>query len=306
MRAVVMLDAAPGEPVVADVPVPRPAEDELLVKVAGASVNGLDVAAASGRLEAAAGRRRPLALGRDFSGTVVAIGAGVTEFGVGEAVFGALPMPGRGVGSLAEYLTVPVGQGVARIPGGVTPRDAGVLAVAGSAALAAVEAVRPEPGEAVLVVGATGGVGSFAVQYAAQRGARVIATARPGVETQFVRDLAGREGRVVDRSRELTAQVRRLEPGGVAAVLHLAGDASPLPGLLAPGGRLASTLGPTAQGARAVTADPDAATLKRLGEDVAAGRIEVRITRTYSLGEAPTAFTNFAAGTLGKLAVSVA
>jgi NADPH:quinone reductase-like Zn-dependent oxidoreductase len=94
----------------------------------------------------------------------------------------------------------------------------------------------------------------------------------------------------------------------VSAVIHLAGDASQLTPLLAPGGRLASTVGDgPAQhpAAVAVMANPDAALLDRLASDIVAGRLRVPITRTYPLDEVPAAFGDFRAGTLGKLGVAV-
>lgn len=102
------------------------------------------------------------------------------------------------------------------------------------------DAVAPKPGETVLIAGATGGVGALAIQHAAAAGARVIATARPGVATDFVRQLGAAEA--VDYTGDLSGQVRAVAPG-VPAVVHLAGDGAQLAGLLTPDGRLASTIG---------------------------------------------------------------
>jgi len=118
---------------------------------------------------------------------------------------------------------------------------AGALGLAGTAALDAVQAVAPRSGEAVLISGATGGVGAIAIQYAVAAGARVIATAQPGPEADFVRDLGA--DHVVDYTGDLAAQVRAVAPDGVAAAVHLAGDGAQVAGLLADGGRMASTLG---------------------------------------------------------------
>jgi NADPH:quinone reductase-like Zn-dependent oxidoreductase len=158
----------------------------------------------------------------------------------------------------------------------------------------------------VLISGATGGVGAIAIQYAAAAGAKVIATARPGAESEFVRGLGAVD--VVDHTGDVAAQVRAINPDGLDAVLHLAGDVDVLAGLLTEKGRLASTLvgGPDQHPAAvAVRATPTVATLDRLATDVAAGRITVPVSRTYALAEAPAALADFAAGTLGKLAVAV-
>lgn len=104
-----------------------------------------------------------------------------------------------------------------------------------------------------------------------------------------------------------------IQPGGVDAVIHLAGDVAPLAGLLVPGSRFVSTLGvgPDQRGqddvqARPVMANADAATLDRLAAEVAAGRLQVRIQRTYALAEIGQALADFSTGPPGKLAVSIA
>ncbi|MFF9794857.1 hypothetical protein [Streptomyces bacillaris] len=88
-----------------------------------------------------------------------------------------------GTGSLAEYVTVPAGYGIAHVPDGLDNKDAGALGLAGTAAFDSLNALNLAEGETVLISGATGGVGALAVQLATASGARVIATARPGAET---------------------------------------------------------------------------------------------------------------------------
>ncbi|MHB8577283.1 MAG: NADP-dependent oxidoreductase [Dehalococcoidia bacterium] len=190
-------------------------------------------------------------------------------------------------------------------------RFAGALGLAGTAALQAVEAVAPTSGETVLVSGATGGVGAFVVQLAATCGARVIATARPGEETAFVRDLGATD--TVDFTGDVAAQVRALSPQGVDAVLHLAGDAAVLANLLIPGGRFASTLGVAPEQlagrdltATSVNATPAAELLDRLVVEVAAGRLRVPIRRRYRLDEVPRALADFATPHVGKLSIAIA
>ncbi|MER7689801.1 NADP-dependent oxidoreductase [Streptomyces sp. NPDC097610] len=310
MRAVT-LDSVPATPAVGEVELPRPEAGELLVKVAVSSVNGFDAATAAGYLQGAMEHRFPLVVGKDFAGTVEALGEGVEGFALGDAVFGVVMKPFLGTGSLAEYVTVPAGYGVAAIPEGVDVRDAGALGLAGTAARDSVDAVAPQRGETLLVSGATGGVGALAVQIAAARGAKVIATARPGAEADFVTALTDTEVHLVDFTGDLAAQVRTLAPGGVDAVLHLAGDGAQLAGLLRPGGRIASTLGfgPDAvEGldvtAYSVMADANTRTLAVLAAEVASGALRVPVTATYALEQAPEAFAAFGVGALGKLAVT--
>lgn len=310
MRALTMYEI-PGDPVVAELPDPSPAAGELLVRVASSSVNGYDAAVAGGLIPHP-DPEFPFVLGKDFAGTVDAVGERVGRFSVGEAVFGVVTGAFPGTGALAEYVTVAEEFGVSRIPAGVTPTDAGALGLAGTAALDAISAIAPAPGDVVLISGATGGVGAFALQYALAAGADVIATARPGPPTEFVQGLSGDRARIVDHAGDLLAQVRAIAPEGVSAALHFAGNGMELAELVTAGGRMASTLGFGPEqaagrgfGVTAVTASPDIATLTRLAADVASGAIRVPITRTYSLADAREALADFNRGAVGKLAVAL-
>lgn len=314
MRAVT-LDSVPTTPAVTEVDTPRPEAGELLVKVAVSSLNGFDAATAAGYLQGLMEHRFPLVIGKDFAGTVEALGEGVDGFEVGQPVFGVVMKPFLGAGSLAQYVTVSAAYGVAPVPDGLSVQEAGALGLAGTAALDSLNAVAPADGETVLISGATGGVGALAVQLAAARGARVIATARPGAETDFVTGLTGTPIHLVDFTGDLPAQVRALAPEGVDAVLHLAGDGPQLASLLRPGGRLASTLGLTADAVtgtvpggnvtmHSIMADPNSQTLAVLAEQAASGALRVPVTATYPLEQAPEALAAFGAGALGKLAVA--
>jgi NADPH:quinone reductase-like Zn-dependent oxidoreductase len=255
--------------------------------------------------------RFPVVLGKDFAGTVEGLGAGAYRFAVGQPVFGVVMKPFLGDGAFGAYVTVPEGMGIARRPDDLDLASAGVLGLVGTAALQSVDAVQPRDGQTVLISGATGGVGAIAVQLAAARGARVIATARAGDETQFVRSLGAAE--VVDYTGDVLAQVRVLTPGGVDAVLHFAGDGPALADLLVPGGRFASTLGVGADqlGSKLVTATtimavPATEVLERLASDVATGRLRLHISHTYRLEDVPQALADFRGPHLGKLAVAIA
>ena len=250
-------------------------------------------------------------LGKDFAGTVEAVGDGVSDFAVGDRVFGVVsdpsPLHSR---SFAEYLTVPAGPNLTRLPEGIDFASAGVLGLAGSAAIQAVDAIAPTSGETILVSGATGGVGAYAVQLAAARGATVIATATPGSDVDFVRGLGA--SHTVDYTGDVLAQIRALKPEGIDAALHFAGDSAALGEVLVSGGRLASTLImspdqmplPDAK-VSSVFASSDAATLDRLAAEVAAGRLKTPIQQTFPLVQAGEALAAFSAGTQGKIAISL-
>jgi NADPH:quinone reductase-like Zn-dependent oxidoreductase len=310
MRAVT-LESVPSAPAVTEVDTPRPEAGELLVKVAAASLNGIDLATAAGYTQAFMDHRFPLVLGQDFAGTVEELGEGVEGFAAGDAVFGVVLKPYLGAGSLAQYVTVAAGHGVARIPAGVKSGDAGALGVAGATALVSLDALALSEGETLLVSGASGGVGSLAVQLAAARGAKVIATARPGAQTDFVTGLTAGEVHVVDFTGDLEEQVRAIAPEGVDAVLHLAGDGAQLAALLRPGGQLASATGLSQDDVKGqdvtvhtIMSNPDAQVLTSLAEQVASGALRVPVTATYPLEQAMEAFAAFGAGTPGKIAVS--
>lgn len=305
MRAIVLTEQG-ANPTLTELPTPSPAAGEVQVRVLASSVNGFDQAVAAGYLAGMMEHRYPVVLGKDFAGAVEAVGEGVTRFAVGDAVFGVVTKPFLGDGGFGEYVVVGEEIGIAKVPGGLDAAAAGALGLAGTAAVNALAAVDPQPGETVLISGATGGVGAIAVQYAAASGARVIATAQPGTETDFVRGLGATD--VVDHTSDLAGQVRAISPAGVDVVLHLAGDGAALAGLLTEKGRLASTLGLGADqhpAATAVMATPTETTLDRLAADAAAGRITVPVSRTYSLSEVPAAFADFATGTVGKISVTI-
>jgi NADPH:quinone reductase-like Zn-dependent oxidoreductase len=156
-----------------DLPRPVPGDDELLVRVHAAAINPLESHYMRGkpyvmRLSSGMGRPGNPRLGVDFSGTVEAVGRNVTDFGPGDQVFGARN------GALAEYVTVREDRFVALKPANVTFEEAAGVPVAGITALQALrDQGRIEPGQRVLVNGASGGVGTFAVQLGKSFGAHV-------------------------------------------------------------------------------------------------------------------------------------
>jgi NADPH2:quinone reductase len=292
-----------------DVPVPEPAEGEILVRVEASSINGFDLSVAKGVLKGMMEHRFPVVLGKDFAGTVQAIGPGVDDFNIGDRVFGVIMKPELGDGCFGELVATPAAF-AAKVPQGVDTATAGVLGLAGTAAHDAVEAVGVQPGDTVLVSGATGGVGVIAVQLLKARGVHVVATASTDEEVAFVQDHGADD--VVDYRGDLAAAVHDKHPDGVDAVLHFAGDGAQLAALVAPNGRLASTVGLRADqldrddiSVITIMANPVTATLAQLADAVTTGSIRVPVARTYRLDEVPQALTEFAAGKLGKVAVRI-
>ena len=252
----------------------------------------------------------PVVLGRDFAGTVTAVGDGVENMQVGDRVAGVIPGVDLGprTGAFADQVAV-TATAVTPLPAGVDFEDAAVIGLAGIAAHDALEALDVEPGDIVLISGATGGVGSIALQLARTAGATVIATARPGQEDDYVRSLGATH--TVDYTGDVATAVREHAPNGVDKALHAAGDAATIGQVIRPGGTLATTLGATAEqlGRDDVTlagimATATADKLAKLLTHVAAGTLRVNVEARVPLDRAHEALTLFADGTLGKVLIT--
>lgn len=309
MRAVVLPEFG-SAPEVRDLDVPTPEAGELLVKVHAASVNGFDLAVANGYVKDMMEHRFPVVLGKDFAGTVTAVGTDVENFAVGDRVFGVVTKAYLGDGSFGEYVTVPSSVGVAKLPEGIDFTTAAALGLAGIAAVDGFDAAQVAPGQVVLVAGATGGVGNQVVQLAAKAGAHVIATAHTEEERAQVTGLGVAE--VVDYTGDVAAQVLADHADGVDVIVHLAGDPAALVAALSTDGRFVSTLlsSPDQLDAGTATvvpvmANPATATLDRLAEYNATGHTTVTVQRVYDLDSAADAFAAFGQGTLGKLVIAV-
>lgn len=162
-------------PALVDLEEPAVAEGQVLIKVAGAALNPLDLKIMAGYMQDFFPVHFPYTLGTDVSGTIVQTGAGAGSWAVGDKVAARLdPSAGGGV---AEYAVVPVEQLVAAPSSVPLPTVAGAVTAAATAWQALTEVARVQAGQRVLVHAAAGGVGSFAVQLAARLGAHVIATA---------------------------------------------------------------------------------------------------------------------------------
>ena len=236
------------------------------------------------------------------------VGNNVSRYAVGDEVFGfvlhAIPMVRDG--SWAELIVVPQGVSIAPVPDGVDLATAGIAPVAGIAAMLAIDALDPSEGDSVLIVGATGGVGSVAVQLAARAGATVVAPALPEDE-EYLRDLGVSE--VVPRDGDLAAAAHERHPDGFDAVLDLVNYAPDVPAsLVKDGGRVASPTGAAGEGPgrTMVMSAPTPENLERLGGLLADGTLRVPVQETYELPQAPDALIALATThTLGKLAIRV-
>ena len=280
-----------------DLPEPRPTSNELLVRMHASSVNPVDAAIAAGVLKEMAEHDFPVTLGRDFAGVVERVGDGVSRYHAGDEVFGFLPATNPSVhdGSWTELIAVPEDDFVAARPRNVDMASAGAAPLAAITALAARDALAPTRDESVLVIGATGGVGSFFVQLAAAAGAQVIAPAL-AEDDDYLRELGVSE--ILDRDAELA--------GGADAILDLVSYA-PRDALLNEGGRLASPLGAAGEGPQRLNlvAQPTPANLQRVAELLDSGALRVHIQRSYELAQAAEALEALSGHKRGKLGLAI-
>lgn len=284
-------------------PRPRAGPDEVVVSIAAINVNPTDISTRSGAV-----RRRvpdlkpPFVPGWDIAGTVSEVGDGVTRYAVGDPVVGMIPFMriGGRVGAYAEAAAVD--------PDWLAPRPDGLDEIVGATvplntltARQALDLIAAPPGSTLLVTGASGAVGGYATQLAAQEGVRVLATASGGDE-DWVASLGAAE--VIPRGTELAS----LHP--VDAVL----DAVPVGPEAAAAARDGATVVFTrvleVAGERGLTvhtplvhSDPDA--LAELTRKVASGELRTRIDRVLDLADAAEAHRlNEQGGLRGKVVLT--
>ena len=300
-----------------DVEDPVPGERDLLIRVRAASLNRSDWEGLIGKpLYARTGglfRPRTKILGTDVAGRVEAVGSEVEEFRPGDEVFGDVMY--HGGSAFAEYVKIPDTAPIARKPEGVTFAEASTLPQAAVIALQGVSG-RVEPGGRVLVNGAGGGAGAFAVQLAKTAGAEVT-----GVDNSFKQDFIRSVGadHVIDYTKEdytktgqydlildlvcersMFAIRRAIAPGGrylvVGGSVRSLLSALILGRLLSTGGRRLGVL----------MVRPNADDTRRAAELVDAGELRTTVERTYPLEGLPEALRHLGDGrALGKLVVEI-
>ncbi len=322
MKAIVYCDyGSPDVLRLGDVEKPVPADGQVLVKVRAAAVNPLDWHYMRGeplvmRLDGGLRKPRVIRLGVDFSGTVEAVGKNVTRFKPGDAVFG-----GR-AGAFAEYVSISEGK-LAMKPDNVTFEQAASVPVA---AITALQALRDhgkvQPGQKVLINGASGGVGTFAVQIAKSFGAHVTGVSSTRNQ-ELVRSIGADQ--VIDYTKEdftqggqrydvivdmvgnhpLSANRRALNPKGIYVMVG-----GPKGRWLAPVDRVAQMIVYSwfvDQKMGMMLAKLTKEDLEILGELMAAGKVTPVIDRSYrGLSEVPEAIRYLEEGhARGKVVVSL-
>lgn len=283
---------------------PKVGPGEILVDVRAAGVNPVDWKVLSGGLDPLMTTIFPVIPGWDVAGVVTAVGLDVPEFSVGDEVMAYARKDWVQAGSFAEKMMVPV-RAAARKPDSLSFAQAGALPLAGLTAYQSLHRLGLTAGQTVLVHGANGGVGSFAVQIAAAAGARVIGTAS---ERSHER-IRGLGAEPVTYGDGLEERVRAMAPGGADLVVdYVGGVLEQTLAVLAPGGRHASIADDSVAeaGGAYLWVRPDAGDLAALAELVEAGSLRVDVERTFDLADAADAFRASMEGhTSGKIVVTV-
>jgi NADPH2:quinone reductase len=281
-----------------DVPEPAPAEGQVRVRVAAASLNPFDNVVLQGYLKDKMEHHFPLIPAGDFSGTVDALGSGVEGFSVGDPVFGVTGKMVFGEGTLAEKTTASSGT-IAKRPASINDIEAAAAPLAGVSALMSVDAAAPKPKDVVVVVGASGGIGSYAVQIAKARGAHVVGvTSKANID--YVTGLGADE--VIDRTAgDVLHALKSKHQGGVASIIDTGSDAPTLARLseaVRKGGSVVSMTGAAApdefakRGVKGVNIQTQVNTerLETLAKLSADGKLKAPRIRTFPLDQAGEAF----------------
>jgi NADPH:quinone reductase-like Zn-dependent oxidoreductase len=290
-----------------DVPIPKPGEGELLVRIHAASVNPVDYKIRRGTVPWVSREMLPMTLGRDLSGTVESAGAGVDAFSDGDALYAMLGGIDRG--SYAEYVLVR--------PNEAAPKPARLSHIEAAAVpLAALTAWQGlfdhghlEDGQTVLIHGGSGGVGHFAIQFAKVKGAAVSTTVS-AQNLDFVEELGA--DRAIDYESQRFDKIAR----DVDLVLDLIGGETRERSwsVLKPGGVLVSALGePSREEAMrhrahgvGYRAQPNAGQLAEIGRLIDQGKVRPVIMASYPLAEARQAHERLERGHVrGKIVLVV-
>ncbi|WP_410566707.1 NADP-dependent oxidoreductase [Amycolatopsis sp. cmx-4-61] len=293
---------------IAEVPRPEPGRGQVLVRVEAAAVNPVDVALITGAMRDALPVAHPFVPGVDVSGVVEAVGPGVERFRAGDTVLAWNGVPS---GAFAEYALVRADDSAALRPAALDARHGAALPTGALTAAALLDEAELGPGATVLIVGATGGLGGYAVQLAKRAGATVLATGRDG-DQDHLRTL-GADGFIDYRAEHVAERVRDWAPEGADVVLDLAQAGPALAGSAAaakPGGLVVSPLGGPPAFDRDVRArytgtTTPAGRLAELAEQAATGALSIGIGAEYPFAEVRQALLDFAARRVrGKVVIT--
>lgn len=295
---------------VVDVETPTPPSGQVLVEVHASSLNPVDTMMREGYTRQMMDPPMPVTLGGDVAGTVAVVGEGVTEFQVGEKVYGQAFVLRGGSGAFAEYAITPAIR-IAAMPKNLDFKQAASLPLVGVSALQGLkEHINLQSGQKLFIHGASGGIGTIAVQIAKSMGAYIAASVHGEESAEHVKELGANE--VIDTSKQdFTTMLRDYD-----AVFDCVGgdDFTKSLVILKPGG-IAVSMKAHADDAEAkakqVTtmtegADPTTSRLDSLRELVEEGAVKPQVTRVYPLNQIREAFAEReSGGFIGKIVVAV-
>jgi NADPH:quinone reductase len=310
MRAIVVRAVGGPEALeLVDVPVPATGIGQVRVRVEAAAVKPVDLATRSGDLISAGlmPPREVIGIGWDVAGRIDEVGPGVTVFAPGDRVIGVRDRLDLSLGTYAEFVVLDA-NAVAVAPSRLSATEAATLPLNGLTALQALDLLNLEPGATLLVTGAAGAVGGFAVELATLRGLRVAACAGREDEA-FVRAAGARW--FVPRSADPAEAVRDLVPGGVDAALDAATAGMLALGAVRNRGAFVSVVGGAAPvPLRGITVTEqwiaaDDTALAQLSSLAGTGRLTTRVADTMPLHEARQAHRRMAKGGIrGRLVLT--
>lgn len=293
--------------VIEDVPLPEPKAHEVQIAVKAASINPFDVKLREGTFKAVIPVKFPITLGGDIAGAITKVGEGVTDFAVGDEVYGEAQAISGASGAFAEYAVTKT-KSIAKKPQTISFAQAAAVVLTGVSALQALDSLRLEAGQKILIHGGAGGIGTAAIQLAKQRGAYIAATAS-GEGVAFARNLGADE--VIDyKDIQFDVELdnydvifdtvggdvyirsfKVLKPGGVIVSM-----------VEKPNEALAQEYGVTALAQSTNTSTKD---LEKLANYFDNDKLTVYIAKTFPLTEIDQAFTAFESGsTRGKIVIS--
>jgi NADPH2:quinone reductase len=287
---------------IVSLPVPKPGPEQILVAVEAATVNPADISLRDGSIASLITAQPLIIGGLEFAGRVVAAGEG-SRWRPGEQVAAITSVIPGGRGAHCEHVVVD-DDAAAAVPQGVSTTEAAVIPMSGLTAQLATNKACAGPGVTVAITGAGGAVGGFSVELAREAGARIFAVAEREYEARLSK-MGAHE--FVPRGPDAAAQVRRLVPGGVDALIDAAAVGASMMPAVRDGGRIIVVRPFDGRPERGISVDfimvdayrLERAKLERLMHLASEGRLTPNVARTLPWAQGAEAHRLLAAGGLG-------
>jgi NADPH:quinone reductase-like Zn-dependent oxidoreductase len=291
---------------VVDIDKPQVGDDQVLVEVYASSLNPIDTAMREGHTRQMADIPLPATLGSDIAGVVVETGKNVTNFKVGDKVYGQALALGGASGALAEYVATPAIY-IAMVPSSLSFTEAASFPIAGASAVQAlVDHMQLKSGQKLFIHGASGGIGTIAIQIAKSLGAYVAASAKTD-RVEFVKSLGADE--VIDTDKQDFSTM--LKDYDAALVLARGDEWAKLFSILKPDGSLVSLIGPAEGETNNIKFFPQMTQtntehLDSLSKFIEKGIVTPQVDQVFSLDQIQAAFAKReGGGNSGKIVIEI-